>query len=103
MIAGLPVAMTPLRPYRDASDDLKFGVFKALRAADCHAMARFLGIDYLFIGVPERRDYRPAVIAMRSDPARFEIAFENAVVTVFRVVPIGPSLPPPHMPKAIDR
>ena len=93
MVAGLPGSMTPLFPYRQASDDLKFGVFRATRTKDSHAVARFLGIDYLFIGEPERRTYRGAVDAMLRDPERFPVAFRNEAVTILRVAPFGPGPP----------
>ena len=91
MIAGLPIAMTPLQPYRRASDDLKWGVFKTTQVRDCHATARSLGIDYLFIGLPERHWYRPTIIRLRSDPALFPVVFENKEVTILRVASIDPT------------
>jgi hypothetical protein len=94
MAAGLPVSMTPYRPYELASDEVQWGVFRTTQSADGHASARSLGIDYIFIGYPERRLYRPAIVAMESDPALFPVVFKNRAVTILRVAPVGP--PPPH-------
>lgn len=93
MIAGLPVSMTPIRPYQEASDSVEWDVFRTTQPADCHASARLLGIDYLFIGQPERRWYRSTIEAMRSHSRLFPVVFQNQAVTIFRVAPVGP---PPH-------
>jgi uncharacterized membrane protein len=97
MVAGFPVAMTPILPYQRASDDVKWGVFKTTQAAECHASARFAGIDYLFIGEPERHRYGAAIDAMLGAPDLFEVVFQNHAVTILRVVPSGPGAPPRHL------
>jgi hypothetical protein len=91
MIAGLPIAMTPLRPYQHASDAVQWGVFRASLVGDSHAAARSLGIDYLFIGLPERRRYRPSIEAMQQNPTLFPIVFRNESITILRVAPIDPA------------
>ena len=87
MIAGLPAAMTPIRPYQEASDAVEWDVFRTTQASDSHASAQFMGIDYLFIGAPERRWYRDAIHAMRSDPLLFPVVFQNEAVTILQVAP----------------
>nr|MBA3271833.1 hypothetical protein [Acidobacteriota bacterium] len=93
MIAGLPLAMTPLRPYEDASAVLYSGVFTAASADDAHVVAGVLGIDYLFIGRVERRAYPQAVGAMSRTPDLFPMVFKNEAVTIFRVAPVDASVP----------
>jgi len=93
MIAGLPLAMTPLRPYEEASAVLYSGVFTAASADDAHVMAGVLGIDYLFIGRVERRAYPQAVAAMSRTPDLFPMVFKNEAVTIFRVAPVDASVP----------
>jgi hypothetical protein len=92
MIAGLPVAMTPLRPYQQASHAVEWEVFRMTEVADSHASARQLGIDYLFVGFPERQEYRPAIEKMRSAPGLFPVVFENEAITIFRVAPVASPL-----------
>jgi hypothetical protein len=89
MIAGLPGSMTPFRPYQEASDAVEWDVFRTTQAADSHASARRLGIDYLFIGRPERHWHREVIQTLRRDPTLFPVAFENEAVTILRVAPSG--------------
>jgi hypothetical protein len=87
MVAGLPGSMTPIRPYQQASDAVKWDVFMTTQADDIHTSAQFLGIDYLFIGEPERRRYGLAIEAMQRSPRLFPIVFQNRAVTIFQVAP----------------
>ncbi|MGQ0735704.1 MAG: hypothetical protein ACT4QD_18880 [Acidobacteriota bacterium] len=87
MAAGLPIAMIPLEPYQVASDTVRLGVFNAASAADAHTMARALGIDYLFVGEPERRAYPTTMTAIAAGSALFPVVFENSAATIFRVAP----------------
>ncbi|HXG89012.1 MAG TPA: hypothetical protein VNJ02_11810 [Vicinamibacterales bacterium] len=96
MIAGLPISMTPLRPYSEASDQVLWSVFRAASAADAHAMAQFLGIDYLWVGTLERRAYTATVSRITAATDLFPIVFKNDVVTIYQVTPAAPA--PPRRP-----
>jgi hypothetical protein len=84
-IAGFPIAMTPMRPYREAADYVYFGVFRARSADEAHNMARFLGINFLAAGIPERRAYAAGIANMASRPDLFAPVFRNNEMTIFRV------------------
>lgn len=87
MAAGLPGAMIPLLPYSLATDNVTFGIFRAGRAEDAWNMAHFMGIQYLFVGAPERERYQTTIDTWNADPAHFKPAFRNADVTVYEVAP----------------
>ena len=103
MIAGLPGSMIPMQPYRQASDDLYWGVFHVGTATEGHAWARFFGVDYLLIGEQERRRYPGAVNNMAAAPDLFPVVFKNDDVTIFRVTPVGPGPPSREMRGPIKR
>jgi len=86
MAAGLPISMIPLAPYREASENVKAGIFQALAATDAHTMARHLGIDYLLVGDVERDNYAAAIALIASRPDLFQPVFENSAITVYAVV-----------------
>ena len=85
MAGGLPISMIPLAPYREASENVRAGIFQAFAATDAHTMARHLGIDYLVIGEVERENYAPAIKLMADRPDLFRPVFENSAVTVYAV------------------
>jgi hypothetical protein len=85
MAAGLPISMIPLRPYQEASDSVRSGIFSNASVEQAHAMALSLGIDYLVVGEPERSAYRPAVIAMAERPDLFAPVFSNDAIRVYEI------------------
>ena len=85
MAAGLPGSMIPFKPYQEASETVRLGVFSAPSANDSYQIASNLGIDYLFIGPFERAAYRPAITRMDERPDLFQAAFRNDVVTIYQL------------------
>jgi hypothetical protein len=85
--AGLPGSMTPIRPYREAADDVYWNVFRSRSPEEAFSWARHLGIDYLVLGKPERRAYATSIGQMASRPDLFQSVFRNDEMTIFRVVP----------------
>ncbi len=85
MAAGLAGSMIPFRPFKMASDDVQMGIFRARSVTDAHAMAVFMGIDYLFVGDAERRAYRGEVLQMAERPDLFPRVFRNDAVEIHRV------------------
>jgi hypothetical protein len=83
--AGLPLAMIPLKPYLAATDNVRHGIFQARSPRDAHAMARFMGIDYLFVGDIERRTYQPALGLIDSRPDLFPQVFRNDAAVIYAV------------------
>ncbi len=84
-VAGLPGSMIPIKPYRDAADDVYWGIFRAKSADEAHAMARDKGINYLAMGRPELREFASGVAQIASRPDLFVQVFRNDEMTVFRV------------------
>jgi len=85
MAAGVSGAMIPFQPYEQAAEDVRNGIFRADRAADAHAVARRLGIDYLLVGTPERDAYAKAIHEIAAHPEFFPPVFDNGVVEIFGV------------------
>jgi hypothetical protein len=85
MAAGLPGAMIPYQKYKNASDTVRMGVFRAPNAHEAWAMADFLGIDFVYIGDQERVYYRPNILTWNERPDLFPVAFRNEMVTIYRV------------------
>jgi len=88
MAAGIPISMIPLQKYRDASERVH-QVFLQQDAAQASALARSLGIDYLFLGPVEKERYPQFDALLASAPVRFTLAFRNASVTIYRVARDG--------------
>ena len=84
MAAGLPISMIPLRPYREAADKVRH-IFENGSAADAHATATLLDVDYLLVGDPERRAYPAGVARIAERPDLFAPVFSNDAITVYRV------------------
>jgi uncharacterized membrane protein len=85
MAAGLPISMIPLRPYRQAVESVRLGIFQATKAEAAYAMARSLGVNYLVVGQPERRAYQASLTLIAGRPDLFAPVFSNQALTVFRV------------------
>ncbi|HUE87147.1 MAG TPA: hypothetical protein VMO26_13815, partial [Vicinamibacterales bacterium] len=86
MAAGLPISMIPLRPYEQASDSVRSGIFQASTAEEAHVWAEFLAVDYLLVGEPEQRAYRDQVERMRGRADLFEAVFRNEAILILRVI-----------------
>jgi hypothetical protein len=87
MAAGLPISMIPLRPYQQASDNVRFGIFQSATVEEAHGWAEFLTVNYLFVGDPEQQTYQKQVERMRARGDLFETVFRNEEALVLRVVP----------------
>ena len=77
--------MIPLRPYHEASEEVRSGIFRAKSGVDAHAMAKFMGIDYLVIGVQERRAYHEGLVEIAQRPDLFPQVFKNNDITIYQV------------------
>lgn len=84
-VAGLPVSMTPIRPYREAADDVYWGIYRANSASEAHGMAKFMGIDYLVFGRVERRAYPEMAAEIAAHTELFPLVFRNDEMTIFKV------------------
>ena len=83
--AGLPGAMIPFLPYRLATDNVTFGIFRAGTAHDAVENARFMGIDYVVVGPAERQRYPEAEKLFDASPDLFVPVFKNGAVSVYDV------------------
>lgn len=84
-IAGLPGSMTPSRPYREAADDVYWGIFRARSPDEAYNMAKYLKINFLAMGVPERRAYVSGIAQIAARPDLFTPVFRNDEMTIFKV------------------
>lgn len=85
MAGGLPGSMIPVRPYQEASENIRLGIFTSANAVAAHEIAVSLRIDYLFVGPPERHWYRPAIATIAGRPDLFPQAFRNDLITIYAV------------------
>jgi uncharacterized membrane protein len=85
MAAGLPGAMIPFKPYQEASETVRLGIFNASSASDAHVIASNMRIDYLLIGPFERTAYRPAIVRIADRSDLFPQVFRNDVITIYQV------------------
>jgi len=86
MAAGIPISMIPLNRYQMASDNVRYGIFRASTAEEANGWAEFLSIDYLLIGELEREAYHDGVEQLRARTDLFEPVFMNDAILVLRVV-----------------
>jgi uncharacterized membrane protein len=86
MAAGIPISMIPLHRYERASDNVRYGIFRARSAEEANGWAEFLSIDYLLIGEVEREAYPDGVERLRKRTDLFEPVFVNDAIMVLRVV-----------------
>jgi hypothetical protein len=84
MAAGLPISMVPLEKYEAASQQVKT-VFTADSAVTAHQRAVTLGIDYLYVGEPERQANPRLDGILRERPDLFQPAFRNSTIAVYFV------------------
>jgi hypothetical protein len=84
MAAGLPISMVPLEKYEKASQDVKT-VFTADSGQAAHKRALELGIDYLFIGQPEREANPQLVDRLGQRPDLFQPVFHNNTISIYFV------------------
>jgi uncharacterized membrane protein len=80
---GLPISMVPLRKYERGSQQAAW-LFET-RAESAHALAARNGIQYLFLGAPERTRHPEAQRRFDASPEFFEPVFRNTEVTIYRV------------------
>ena len=83
--AGRPGSMIPMRRYAIASDNVLWGIYRAVSAKEAHVMARFMKIDYLAATPLEREAFKPGLAQIVARPDLFTPVFENAAMTIYRV------------------
>lgn len=84
MAAGIPISMVPLAKYLAASEQVR-ALYGADSAADAHARARALAIDYLVVAPPERAAFPSLEARLDARPDLFRPVFRNAEVTIYFV------------------
>jgi hypothetical protein len=84
MAAGLPISMVPLEKYEAASREVQT-VFTAGNPATAHQRASGLGIDYLFVGQPERQANPHFEDVLRQRPDLFQPVFSNNTISIYFV------------------
>jgi hypothetical protein len=87
MAAGLPIAMIPMQPYKDASALVASDVFGQVDPVARLTAARQMHIDYLYVG-PAEQERHPDLLPLldaRSD--LFPRAFRNQDVSIYWIAP----------------
>ncbi|MCC7126997.1 MAG: hypothetical protein IT178_19280 [Acidobacteria bacterium] len=84
MSVGLPISMVPIYKYQQGVQGIGW-IFDTATASSAHDLARKAGIDYLYIGSPERRRHPGAEARFDAAPEYFELAFRNAEASIYRV------------------
>ena len=84
MAAGLPISMVPLEKYETASREVKT-VFTADSGQAAHQRAVELGIDYLFVGRPEREANPQLEDRLGQRPDLFQPVFRNNTISIYFV------------------
>jgi hypothetical protein len=84
MAAGLPISMVPLEKYETASREVQ-AVFIADSALTAYQRATALGIDYVFVGQPEREANPQFEERLGQRPDLFQPAFRNNTITIYFV------------------
>ena len=84
MAAGLPISMVPLEKYEKASQEVKT-VFTAGTGQAAHQRAVELGIDYLFVGRPEREANPQLEDRLGQRPDLFQPVFRNNTISIYFV------------------
>ena len=84
MAGGLPISMVPLEKYEAASREVQT-VFTADSALAAHQRASQLGIDYVFVGPPERQANPHFEARIGQRPDLFQPAFRNNTISIYFV------------------
>jgi hypothetical protein len=84
LAVGLPISMVPLRKYQNGVQQAAW-VFDTRSAATAHSLATRFGIQYLYLGPPERRAHPGTQACFDCAPQLFEPVFRNRDVTIYRV------------------
>ena len=82
MSAGLPISMVPLTRYEAASAKV-LALYEERNPDAAFDRAARLGIDYLIVGPPERRQFPQFESTLRARPSRFREAFRSGDVSIF--------------------
>jgi hypothetical protein len=84
MAVGLPISMVPLQKYREGSRRAAW-IFETSSAESAHSLAAHNGIEYLYLGRPEREQHPAAQARFDAAPEYFVPVFRNGEATIYRV------------------
>jgi hypothetical protein len=82
MSAGLPISMVPVQRYEEASQKV-LALYRETDPDTAFTRAAGLGIDYIVIGGPERRQFPDFEATLRARPHRFHEVFRRGDVSIF--------------------
>jgi hypothetical protein len=81
---GLPISMVPLTKYEEGVRAAAW-LFEVPSAESAHRVAARNGIEYLFLGAPERSYHPGAEARFDAAPEWFEPVFRNDAASIYRV------------------
>jgi hypothetical protein len=82
MAAGIPLSMVPLAPYMKASEQVR-EIYLSTNPDFIENRARQLGIDYLVVGINERRTYPQVEKILDSRPNAFPRVLKNSALSIY--------------------
>ncbi len=82
MSAGLPISMVPLQRYEEASQKV-LALYRETDPDTAFTRAAGLGIDYIVVGGPERKQFPDFEATLRARPQRFHEVFRRGDVSIF--------------------
>lgn len=84
MAAGLPISMIPLEKYEAASARVR-SIYAEQNCEAAYAQAASLGIEYLYIGAPERQAHPHFEAMVRQRPDLFQPVFRKGQVSIYYI------------------
>lgn len=84
LAVGLPISMVPMQKYEEGSRRAAW-IFETDDVDSAHALASRNGVEYLFVGEPERRRHPGVQDRFDASSGYFQPVFRNAEVTIYRV------------------
>ncbi|MGE0043379.1 MAG: hypothetical protein AB7H88_01280 [Vicinamibacterales bacterium] len=84
MGVGLPISMVPLRKYEEGSRRARW-MFESADVADVVRVASRNGIDYLFIGPPERAAHPGVEARFDQVPGLLRLVYRNPSISIYEV------------------
>lgn len=84
LAVGLPISMVPLHKYEEGSRRSAW-LFETSSASGAHEFAVRNGIQYVYLGGPERKRHPGAPQRFDGAPELFEPVFRNGEIAIYRV------------------
>lgn len=88
MAVGLPLGLVPLRKYQEASKRVRW-LYQTPDPFGAFELAARVGIDYIVVGPPERRDHPGVEVRYASASHLLPMVFHNDALSIYEVLRPG--------------